>query len=411
MPAISSDNLLLQDNDAWPHIRHPILDWLINETYTERYIDNIFVELCERLNDAGISIDRATLHLRTYHPQWLGARIYWYPGMTEAKINTFDYGIDKTPEFLLSPAFEIYEGALEVRQRLDARPFERPWPLLSELAADGFIDYVAWPIEHTLAEKHFVTFASKAPAGFTDEELSFLHDLVPVVSLISEVRLKNVLARTLLETYVGARAGGQILAGATTRGSGSTLSAAVLICDLRDFTRISDLWPRDDVIEMLNTYFDAISEPIESNGGEILKFLGDGLLAVFPLSHEKACSNLLNSIRAAQNNMIAVNKQNSELGRPELNYGIGVHVGDVMYGNIGSKKRLDFTVIGPAVNVASRLEALTKEVGRNVLVSGAFAEEAKCRAWLEHVGAHPLKGLGEPIEVFALKSTHRSPLS
>jgi adenylate cyclase len=174
-----------------------------------------------------------------------------------------------------------------------------------------------------------------------------------------------------------------------------------MICDLRDFTHISDNWPRDDVIDLLNGYFDAISEPIARHGGEILKFMGDGLLAIFPLSEPKACANLLRAVSEARQAMIALNQKNGETGRVPLNYGIGVHVGDVMYGNIGSTARLDFTVIGPAVNMASRLEALTKQVGKNVLLSQAFADLVKGDFDLERVGEFPLRGFNDPVELFA----------
>jgi adenylate cyclase len=174
-----------------------------------------------------------------------------------------------------------------------------------------------------------------------------------------------------------------------------------MICDLRDFTRISDNWPRDDVIDLLNDYFDAISEPIARHGGEILKFMGDGLLAIFPLSQPSACASLLHAVTDARQAMVAVNEKNIEAGRAPLNYGIGVHVGDVMYGNIGSRSRLDFTVIGPAVNMASRLEALTKQLGRKVLLSRAFADFVERDFDLERVGEYPVRGFSDPIELFA----------
>jgi adenylate cyclase len=174
-----------------------------------------------------------------------------------------------------------------------------------------------------------------------------------------------------------------------------------MICDLRDFTRISDNWPRDDVIDLLNGYFDAMSEPIARHGGEILKFIGDGLLAIFPLSQPSACANLLHAVAEARQAMIALNEKNGETGRAPLNYGIGVHVGDVMYGNIGSRTRLDFTVIGPAVNMASRLETLTKQLGRPVLLSRAFADFVERDFALERVGEYPVRGFNDPIELFA----------
>ncbi|HKV53066.1 MAG TPA: adenylate/guanylate cyclase domain-containing protein, partial [Candidatus Binataceae bacterium] len=237
--------------------------------------------------------------------------------------------------------------------------------------------------------------------GFDEAHIAGLKGLLPILSLVSEIRMKNRLARTLLETYVGAHAGELILAGATRRGSGTTVRAAILICDLRDFTRISDSWPRDDVISLLNDYFDAVSEPIARHGGEILKFMGDGLLAIFPLSQPSACADLLHAVTEARQAMAALNEKNRANGSEALNFGIGVHVGDVMYGNIGSRARLDFTVIGPAVNMASRLEALSKQVGKPVLLSRAFADLVKGEFALERVGKYSVRGFSEPIELFA----------
>jgi adenylate cyclase len=265
----------------------------------------------------------------------------------------------------------------------------------------GLTDYVAWPLYHTLGKRHFVTFATDRPGGFDAAHIAGLLKPLPVLALVSEIRVKNRLARTLLETYVGSHAGELILAGATRRGSGTTVRAAIMICDLRDFTGISDNWPRDDVIDLLNGYFDAMSEPIERHGGEILKFMGDGLLAIFPLSQPQACANLLHAVTEARQAMVALNERNGETGHAPLRYGVGVHVGDVMYGNIGSRSRLDFTVIGPAVNMASRLEALTKQLGKPVLLSRAFGDFVKGDFNVESVGKHPVRGFSEPIELFA----------
>ncbi|KWV47056.1 MULTISPECIES: adenylate/guanylate cyclase domain-containing protein [Rhizobium] len=393
-----------QSEGVWPSRRRKIIDWLVTETRDERFIDNIFVQMCQRLRNEGVPVARASLHFRTLHPQWLGARILWRTGLAEAKIDTFGYGVEKTPQFRNSPVNEIFSGAIEVRKNLEAmRDGDGHHQFYDELIRDGLTEYIAWPMEHTLGKRHIATFASDRPGGFSDEHIAFLQDLLPALTLVTEIRLKNILARTLLETYVGPHASGQILAGATTRGSGATVGAAILICDLRDFTTISDQWPRDDVIELLNGYFDAMSEPIEKHGGEILKFMGDGMLAIFPLTDPMACRNLLTAIKEAGAAVAALNEENAREGREVLRYGIGVHVGDVMYGNIGSRRRLDFTVIGPAVNVASRLESLTKEIKRPVLFSRAFVEMASCKEGMESLGAFPLRGLGEPVDVFAFK--------
>ena len=379
-----------------------VVRWLTSGTRDERFIDNIFGELCMRLQRAGIPVKRASLHFLIHHPQWLGARMIWADGMREAEISRVDYDVRGRSEYIGSPANEIYEGATEVRENLEGDPkLGRKHAVYDEMRAKGLTDYVAWPLYHTLGKRHLVTFATDRRGGFDEAHIAALLQLVPLLALVSEIRIKNRLARTLLETYVGSHASEMVLAGATRRGSGTTVRAAIMICDLRDFTRISDNWPRDDVIDLLNSYFDAMSEPIARHGGEILKFIGDGLLAIFPLDQPSACANLLRAVAEGRQAMAALNKSNGEAGRAPLNYGIGVHVGDVMYGNIGSLTRLDFTVIGPAVNMASRLEALTKQLGRNVLLSRAFADLVQSDFDLERVGEYPVRGFSDPIELFA----------
>jgi adenylate cyclase len=379
-----------------------VLHWLTNDARDERFIDNIFAELCVRLQRSGIPVKRASLHVMIHHPQWLGARIMWEDGMREAEIARVDYDVRERSEYIGSPANELFNGANEVRENLERdASLGRKHAIYEEMRAKGLTDYVAWPLYHTLGKRHMVTFATDRPGGFDDAQIAGLLKLLPVLALVSEIRIKNRLARTLLETYVGSHASELILAGATRRGSGTTVRAAIMICDLRDFTRISDNWPRDDVIDLLNGYFDAMSEPIARHGGEILKFIGDGLLAIFPLSEPAACANLLHAVSEARQAMVVLNERNSETGRAPLNYGIGVHVGDVMYGNIGSSSRLDFTVIGPAVNMASRLETLTKQLGKPVLLSRAFADFIAGEFDLERVGEHPVRGFNDPIELFA----------
>lgn len=379
-----------------------VVDWLINGTRDQRFIDNIFAEMCIRLQQAGIPLARSTLHVLIQHPQWLGARFSWADGMREAEIARVDHDVRERSEYIGSPANEMFDGATELRENLEQDPaLGRKHALYREMRAQGLTDYVAWPLYHTLGKRHLVTFATNRPGGFDDTHVAALKNLLPVLALVSEIRVKNRLARTLLETYVGSHAGELILAGATRRGTGTTVRAAIMICDLRDFTKISDNWPRDDVIDLLNDYFDAMSEPIARHCGEILKFIGDGLLAIFPLSEPKACANLLHAVTEARQAMIALNARNDGTGRAPLNYGIGVHVGDVMYGNIGSSTRLDFTVIGPAVNMASRLEALTKQLGKKVLLSRDFAELVEREFELEHVGKYEVRGFSDPIELFA----------
>ena len=385
-----------------PRSVRDISGWLTNDTRDERFIDNIFAEMCLRLVGVGIPLKRASLHLLIEHPQWLGARIVWMDGMREATVTRVGYDLLDRAEYIGGPIDEIQGGATEVRENLERDPsLARRHSVYDGLRSDGLTDYVAWPLYHTLGKRHVVAFSTGRLGGFDETHIVCLSGLLPILAMVSEIRMKNQLARTLLETYVGSHAGDLILAGANKRGAGTTMRAAIMICDLRDFTRISESWSRDVVIDLLNDYFDAMSGPISRHGGEILKFIGDGLLAIFPLSQPSACTDLLHAVTEARQTMAILNQKNRETGRARLDYDIGVHVGDVMFGNIGSQDRLDFTVVGPAVNLASRLEALTKRLGKKVLLSGAFADLVGGDFDLERIGEHFVRGFSAPIEVFA----------
>src|SRR6201995_597201 len=289
------------------HSGSEVVRWLANETHDQRFIDNIFAEMCNRLQRAGIPVKRASLHLLIHHPQWLGARMMWADGMREAELARVDYDVRERSEYIGSLASEIYDGATEVRENLERDPrLGRKHAVYDEMRAKGLTDYVAWPLYHTLGKRHVVTFATDRPGGFNDAEIASLLNLLPVLALVSEIRVKNRLARTLLETYVGSHAGELILAGATRRGTGTTVHAAIMICDLRDFTKISDNWPRDDVIDLLNGYFDAMSVPVGRDCGEIQKYIGDDMLAIFPLDQPQACANLLRAVAEARQAMVVL---------------------------------------------------------------------------------------------------------
>jgi adenylate cyclase len=390
----------------WPQRTTSVLDWLVNETRDERFLDNIFRDCCVKLRADGIPIARATMHLRLQHPQWFGSRVLWRPDLKEAELHPIEIGITETDRYRNNPVGALQTGSAQVRKRLEEAPDDRDFPLYEELRREGLTDYVAWPLEFTLGVRHAITFAADRPGGFTEDELGALRDLLPALALVTEVRLKNRFARRLLETYVGPHASEQILSGHIRRGSGVTITAAVMICDLRGFTTISELWPRDDVISMLNEYFEVVSAPLEENGGEILKFVGDGVLAVFPLNRPTACADALAAVLSVRRGMAALNERRIGANLEPLGYGLGVNVGNVMYGNIGTPTRLDFTVIGPAVNTAARLEGLTKSLGRTGLFSGNFADTVRSPL-LGSLGRHPLRGLGDPLEVFGFADEER----
>jgi adenylate cyclase len=401
MPDADEPNLMTSINKA--DVLAYLLQWLVAETSRERFIDDILSRLCEQLASADVPVTRAALYFYTRNPEWLGARIIWGAADRKASITTFDYGIEATPGYLNSPVRQLTEGATWVRQRLDEIDEQSyGYDFYKELRDEGCTDYVAWPLLHTMGKRNALTFATDAPGGFSDDQLAILAGVVPTFALVSEIRIKNHMMRTLLNTYVGPHAAEEIIAGATTRGSGNTVRAAIFLCDLRGFTAISEQIGGEEVIGLLNRFFDTMSRPLLEQGGEILKFIGDGFLAMVPTTVPDACERLLVAVRRAEEDMAVWNAENQRDGLRAIDYGIGMHIGDVMYGNIGTTNRLDFTVIGRAVNVVARLEESTKNLKRRVLLSQDFVAECPRSGDFVSLGSQHLKGLAEPTEIFGL---------
>ncbi|MCB2012576.1 MAG: adenylate/guanylate cyclase domain-containing protein [Geminicoccaceae bacterium] len=390
----------------WPNRRSPAIDWLVHETRTQPFFDNLFGELCERLVADGLPVDRAAVHIRTLHPQFAAGTIRWEPGMATAELTTHGHEALSSDTFLNSPIRPIFRGEVGgIRQRLDIPLPEGAarYEIYEELRASGHVDYVVMPMTFVSGTTHAVSWATRQEGGFTTAELRAINDLMPLLALALELRLNRQIARNLLRTYVGTRAGERILAGNIMRGSGETIRAAIWYCDLRGFTAMSEVLPRDALIAGLNAYFDAMAEPVLHHGGEILKFIGDAMLAIFPLEEERACARALAAALDAVAGMRELNEHRREAGGEDFHFGLVLHVGDLMYGNIGARNRLDFTVIGPAVNVASRLDGLARELGREVLLSAEFAgmcERLPLR--LRAIGSYHLRGIDRQVEVFGL---------
>jgi adenylate cyclase len=223
--------------------------------------------------------------------------------------------------------------------------------------------------------------------------------MMPAVAVNLEIQALRRMARTLLDTYVGRQSGGRVLAGQIRRGMGETINAVIWLSDLRGFTSLSESSPRDELIEILNCYFGPMCDAVEASGGEVLKFIGDSVLAIFPIEVEEAaaCHRALAAAQTAQATIAAENIRRAAYRAPQIHYGLALHVGDVMYGNIGGDARLDFTVIGPAVNLTARIESMCKELQRSPLLSAEFVRASGVRA--ELLGEFALKGVGarQPI--------------
>ena len=385
----------------WPTARSPILDWLIGEA--RRLPDDapLLRALCERLVGAGSPLARASLHIRTLHPELFGMGFYWQRGTDDIRVFRAEHGIQQTPLYRRSPMRLLFEGAGAVRQRLDLPHADFEFPVLNELRNEGLTDYVALPITFSDGKIHGTTWSSDRPGGFATEHLTQIDDLLPVFSLLLEIHLNRHIAVNLLDTYVGRDAGERILRGQITRGSGQTVRAAIWFCDLRGFTELSERTDRDTLLACLNQYFDCMAKPVEEHGGEILKFIGDAMLAMFPLDTGQACQRALMAALEARAAMDQLNGERAARGEEALGFGIALHAGDVMYGNIGAANRLDFTVVGPAVNLTSRLEKLCRSVEVDLLISDVFAGMCACADY-RSLGMHQLIGIARAVEVFTV---------
>ncbi|MDH3663102.1 MAG: adenylate/guanylate cyclase domain-containing protein, partial [Alphaproteobacteria bacterium] len=275
-------------------------------------------------------------------------------------------------------------------------------PQFQELKTEGLTEYVALPLVFGDGAIHGTTWATDHPCGFGEDHLARIEDLLPVLGLLLEIHLKHHITVALLDTYVGQHAGEHILDGQITRGSGETINAAIWLCDLRGFTAMAERQPRDRVIQCLNDYFDRMAKPVKQHGGEILKFIGDAMLAVFPLDADRACERALAAAIEARSAMRDWNAARLERGDQALNFGIALHAGDVMYGNIGTIDRLDFTIIGPAVNMTSRMERLCRHLDLDLLMSDTFAQMCASQASLRSLGKHHLEDIARPVEIFTV---------
>ncbi len=389
-------------------IGHPVKEpdlirWLLAEGRHIAGDARLLDALSWRLVGAGVPLWRSTLHIGTLHPQLLGMGARWRRDTNMAQRFKVLRGVERTDDFIKSPLRRVIrEGCSERFRRND--PAWQTIPLLMDLASQGATDYYAQPVARFNGRHQAMTWASDAPEGFSDEHIAVIDSILPALGAIVELRGMARIAELLLETYHGRMVGPRILAGQIERGIGERMRAVILASDMRGFTRLSDRLPGEDVIELLDEFFERIVEPVHQTGGDVLKFIGDGMLAIFPAppgDEESATRAALDGAREAQRRLAEWNTAARAKKAPQMNAGFGLHLGEVIYGNVGSPDRLDFTAIGPAVNIAARLETLTKRLGRPILASRDFAASYPGR--LVSLGFQPVRGFAEPEELFGVE--------
>jgi adenylate cyclase len=374
--------------------------WLAGEARRSPQLDRLFDAYCRELLARDLPLWRSTLGLEILHPETSGKLFTWQAGHLQTR-QSERAGMPTNPDYLQSPARVVDDTNQIYRQRLEGDMPE--FPLLIDLKAEGATDYVMYPLPFLdTTRTAVVSYATTAAGGFTEADLAELEAASDLLSPYAERHVLRRIAVDLLDTYVGHQAGERVFAGRVERGDVESITAAIWTADLRGFTRLSDAQPRETVIALLDDWFGCLSGAIEDHGGEILKFMGDGLLAIFAAGadHVAACERALDAALAAHGGVAALNRRRAAAGDPPLAFGLALHLGEVAYGNVGGRRRLDFTVIGPAINHASRLQELTKSLNRGLLISGAVARVA--RRPLVSLGPHLLRDVTEPHEVFTL---------
>jgi adenylate cyclase len=375
-----------------------IVAWLEDGARSASRADEVLGELCGRLLEHGMPLWRVAVFVRTLHPDIMGRAFFWQPG-TQVRVEAASYGLLDTAEFRDSPVVAVYKTRQALRRHLDDPNCPDDFSILRDLRGQGATDYVAFPLFFTDGSIHVATWTTKQKGGFTPKEFSDLQSVVAPLARVAEVRALRRTAENLLETYIGNQAGERVMAGKIRRGDVEAIRAAIWLSDMRGFTTLSERLPPKELIDLLNRYFDAQVPPILEGGGEVLKFMGDGLLAIFPIAGDgdaaAVCRRALACALTARDRIAELPRTENTEG---TRFGLALHTGEVMYGNIGGGNRLDFTCIGPAVNLAARLEKVAAKIGATIVASAEFARHLPGE--LVHRGEFPVAGFAAPQTVY-----------
>jgi adenylate cyclase len=386
---------MIGDSAGWS--LGPTAAWLLREAWSVPRSTDLVDELCRRLLGEGVPLWRLSLFFRTLHPEVFGDRFQWRRDTGVTAYDAAPRSVVGTPTFVRSPLISLQQGHEPfLRRRLVGPEAQLDFPMLEDLRSEGAADYLAFKMPFQDGSNTYLTTSTDAADGFSDRDVGLLSDIALVLARVAESQAVRSVATRLLDIYVGREAGSRIMGGQIVRGSGETIRAAIWLADLRDFTALTERLPQQELIAVLNDFFDRLAVPVTAEGGEILKFIGDAMLAIFPVrdgDDAAAARHALNAARAALAAMRAP-------GRAPLRCGIALHLGEVIYGNVGAAARLDFTVIGPAVNVAARIGGLCRPLDRELLVSARFAE--LCGSVAHSLGRHAMHGVDDPMEVFTL---------
>jgi adenylate cyclase len=391
-----------------------IARWLVDFTLERDDETALLGGYCERLAAAGVPLLRVATGSEVFHPtldarggRWTRGRGVELEEVTREQVET----AAGEEEWRRSPFYQLAEGgAKELRRRLGENYEQGEFELLDRLARDyGMTDYFALSISYgpgsTLGviAGLVISYQTDREGGFDQAELGLLRRLTRLFALAYKAIASVHTGRSLLKTYLGPDPARRVLKGAIVRGKAEPVEAVLWYSDLQGFTRIADTAPRDQLLDLLNEYADCLVSTIGAHQGEVLKFIGDGILAMFSLGNASPCVRALDAAEAALRHVETLNAQRRADGSPWTDIHLALHVGEVLYGNIGSRERLDFTVVGPAVNEVARIEAMCRSLDQRIVTSSAFAEAAgETKGRLVSLGRYALRGVARPEELFTV---------
>ena len=391
--------------------------WAVREGLRGADAYHLFDGYCQRLVVDGTPLWRAHAAMETLHPQWNGYGYTWRRDLNAIAPENYPHGVDNEEMWVASPFYALMQRARAgeetpaIRRRIEISSEERDFPVLEEFFALGATDYFAHLFIFAGGDRSqgtgiIYSFATDRRGGFSDDDMTLVQSTLPALSLAMKAHAGHVIASGLLATYLGEDAGRRVHAGSVMRGSVDTLRAVIWYADIRGFTPLSDAAPVPVVVDLLNDVFEILAASLRERGGQVLKFIGDGMLATFPFEEPdraEICRRALDAAIEAMRNIEALNAAREARGAPLASVDLALHLGDALYGNVGAIDRLDFTVIGPAINEAARIEALCEPLGRAVLVSAEFVDGMKAAdSRLKPLGRHALRGVKERKEIFAL---------
>jgi adenylate cyclase len=380
-----------------------IAEWLLGPALQLATGAQAVDEFAWRMLAAGFPLARLTVHSGTLHPQFLGTSMTWWRDTGQTVQTFIEHEVVDVVPYRDNPVLRVIQGGETLRRRVDLADDALDLPILRDLKAKGCTDYLALPIAGAHGRRYAVTYVTDCVDGFSARQVAELTRISPRTGVACDCFMQRALLRHLLNVYLGPSAGPKVLAGQIRRGTGEELTAVLWSSDLRSFTARSDRLPGPRMIAILNALFDAQASAIHGHGGQILKFIGDGLLAIFPIDDPARVGDAAQSaMAAAMQGLESVQRlvdEPSMSGEPALRIVVALHAGTVIYGNVGASDRLDFTVIGPAVNLVSRVEGVAKALDEPIVVTEEFARAY--RGPLRTLGIHPFRGVANPRELFA----------